>query len=113
MHTIQPMAKKISRKRMRLNYKHYKRSLRGNGDMLLQSMAVGDQFPTVADIVSSPLDNHINLADNNFGYGGTAEDLIKNCLHPLFLKAKSDISQEDNPNWCEATSQFFLVLIGK
>ena len=32
------MAQKMSKKRMRLNYKHYKRNLRENGDMPLHIM---------------------------------------------------------------------------
>ena len=38
---IPPMTHKISKKRMRLNYKKYKRSIRDNGDISLQSMSVG------------------------------------------------------------------------
>ena len=39
--TIPPMAQKILNKRVCLNYKQYKRSLRENGDMLMQSIIVG------------------------------------------------------------------------
>ena len=35
------------------------------------------------------------------------EELIVNCVHPLFLKAKSAASQEDNTHWCEATTGVF------
>ena len=57
---------------MRLNYKHYKRSLCENSDMLLQSMTIGEKFPAVAELISSPLVKYINLAANDCGYGGTA-----------------------------------------
>ena len=40
MDNIPPIDQKMSKKRMRLNYKQYKRSLRYNYDMLLQSMTV-------------------------------------------------------------------------
>ena len=38
------------------------------------------------------LAKYINIAANRCGYGGTAEELIINYIHPLFLKAKSDAS---------------------
>ena len=40
---IPTMDQKLSKKRMRLNYKKYKRSLRKNGDMLLQIMMIREQ----------------------------------------------------------------------
>ena len=40
-HTILPMVHKFSKKRMRFNYKQYKRSISDNGNILLQSMPVG------------------------------------------------------------------------
>ena len=39
--TIQLLTHKVSKKGMRLNYKQYKRSLCENGDMVMDSMAVG------------------------------------------------------------------------
>ena len=70
---IPPMAQKMSRKRMRLNYKQYNHILRGNGDMLLKSMIVGEKCPKFSDLMISQLAKYITLADNNFVYGGTAE----------------------------------------
>ena len=93
---------------MRLNYKQYKRILRQNGDISLQSMTVGEQCPTVSDLMDIPWYKYITLAANNFGYGGMAEELILNYVHPLFLKAKSAASREENPNWCEATTGVFV-----
>ena len=36
--------------------------------------------------MSGPLENYITLASNYSVYGGTAEELIVNYVHPLFLK---------------------------
>ena len=43
MQTIPPMDHKMPKKMMHFNYKQYKRSLRDNGDMLLNSMTVVDK----------------------------------------------------------------------
>ena len=83
---------------MCLNYKKYKRIICENGDMLLQSMTVGEKFPTVSDLMAAPLAKYISLAVSNCEYGGTAEDFIVNYVHPLFLKSKSAASREDNMN---------------
>jgi len=101
--TVPPMAQKMSKKKMRLNYKQYKRGLRENGDRALQNMSLVDQCPTVAELMASPLARYITLAANDCGYSGPAEELIVDYVHPLFLKAKSSASREDNPNWREAT----------
>lgn len=63
-----------------------------------------EQCPTVTELMASPLAKYITLAANDCGYGGTTEELIVNYVHPLFLKAKSATSREDNPNWREATN---------
>ena len=42
LQTMPPMVQKIPRKKMHLNYKQYKHSLRENGDMSLQSIKVGE-----------------------------------------------------------------------
>ena len=55
LQTIPPMAHKMSKKRMYLNYKQYKRSLRENGYMSLQSMMVGEKCPIGVDLMASPL----------------------------------------------------------
>ena len=54
MLNILPMAQKIIKKRMSLNHKQYKSSIRDNGDMSLHRITVGDQRPTVSDIMDSP-----------------------------------------------------------
>ena len=57
--------------------------------------------------MDGPLDKITTLAANGCGYGGAAEELIVNYVHPLFLKDKSASSQEDNPNWRENTTRVF------
>ena len=101
------MAQKMSKNSMRLNYKYNTRSLRENGDMSLQSIMFGQQCPTLADLTSIKLAKYITIDANNCVQGGTAEELIVNYIHPLFLKAKSAVSREDNPNWREAPTEVF------
>ena len=48
--------------------------------------------------MDSPLAEYITLAANDCGYGDTAEELIMSYVHPLFLKAHSAVSKEDNLN---------------
>jgi hypothetical protein len=77
--TIPPMAMKLSRKRQRLNYKQYRRELRDDGDASLSMMALsdgseGDDIPTVAELLESPLAKYITLAANDCGYSGTVEE---------------------------------------
>jgi hypothetical protein len=105
--TAPPLAQKMSKKKMCLNYKQYKRSLQENGGRALQNMSLVDQCPTVAELMASPLARYITLAANDCGYSGTAEKLIDNYVHHLFFKAKSSASREDNPNWHEATQGIF------
>ncbi len=62
-----------------------------------------DGISTVAELMDSPLAKYITLAANDCGCSGTAEELIVNYVHPLFLKAHSAASKLDNPNWKEAT----------
>ena len=57
--------------------------------MSVHSMIVGDKFPTVSELMDGPLDKITTLAANGCGYGGAAEELIVNYVHPLFLKDKS------------------------
>ncbi len=64
-------------------------------------------IPTVAELMDSPLAKYITLAANDCGYSGTAEELIVNYVHPLFLKAHSAARKLDNPSWKEATQGKF------
>ena len=68
-----------------MNYNQNKRSLHDNGDVM-----VVQQFPTVAEIMSSPMPKYITHADNYCGYSGTEEMLILNYVHLFYFK--------DNPS---------------
>jgi hypothetical protein len=100
---IPPYAHTMSKKKKRLKYKQYRRSLQSIGDRALQMMLLEDSLPSISDLINSPLSKYITLAANDCGYDGTAEDLIIRYVHPLFLRAHSAASKEDNPGWREAT----------
>ncbi len=53
-------------------------------------------------LMNSSLAPFIELAANDCSYRGSLRELICNWVHPLFLKAKSAASKEDNPNWWQA-----------
>ena len=120
------MALKLSKKKKRLKYKQYRRGLRDNGDASLAVMGLtkasfsnleypsfsnleysANGIPTIAELLESPLGKYITLAANNCGYSGTPEELIVSYVHPLFLKAHSASSKEDNPSWKQATQGKF------
>lgn len=71
---------------------------------MLNAMHFDDDSVTITpeDILNSSLAQFIELAANDCGYKGSTKDLICNWIHPLFLKAKSAASKEDNPNWWQA-----------
>ena len=100
---IPPYAQTMSKKKKRLKYKQYVRSLQSSGDRTLQLMSIEDSLPSISDLINSPLSKYITLAANDCGYDGTAEELIVSYVHPLFLKAHSAASKLDNPGWREAT----------
>ena len=81
--------------------------------MSLSMLTMTDGIPTVTDLMDSPLAKYITLAANDCGYGGTAEELIVSYIHPLFLKALSAASKEDNPRWKQATQGKFANKIWK
>jgi hypothetical protein len=98
----------MSKKQQHLNYKqYYCCSIRRSGDMALMSLTLDKKIPTVADLLASPLANYITLAANDWGYSGNAKELIVTYVHPLFLKAHSAASKDDNPSWHEATRGTF------
>ncbi len=66
-------------------------------------MSIEDSLPSISDLINSPLSKYITLEANDCGYDGMAEELIVQCVHPLFLRAHSAASKEDNPGWQEAT----------
>ena len=49
----------------------------------------------------------ITFAANSCGYSGTTKELIVNWVHPLFLKAKAEASNANNPNWWKAMKSPF------
>jgi hypothetical protein len=95
---IPPRASLLSKKKKRFKLKQYRCNLQENGDMSLSMLTMTDGIPTMADLMDSPLAKYITLAANDCGYSGTAEELIVSYVHPLFLKAHSAASKEDNPN---------------
>jgi hypothetical protein len=66
-------------------------------------MLIEDSLPSISDLINSPLSEYNTLAANDCGYNWTAEELIVQYVHPLFLRAHSAASKEDNPGWQEAT----------
>ena len=60
------------------------------------------EVPSVEALMACPLSKYIHFAANDCGYKGSRYELIANWVHPLFLKAKSEASKEDNPNWKQA-----------
>ena len=66
--------------------------------------AVVEEIASVEELMASPLSRFIHLAANDCGYSGSVQELICTFVHPLFLKAKSEASKHDNPNWKTAMS---------
>jgi hypothetical protein len=99
---IPPYANTISKKKKALKYRQYQRSLQSRGNRALQLMSIEDILPSISDLINSPLSKYITLAANDRRYDGTAEELIVQYVHPLFLRAYSAASKEDNPGWREA-----------
>ena len=102
-----PMAKKLSQKCKRLNYKRYRRQLKDDSNKTVNSMHLDDNIPTIKELLDSQISKFITLAANYCGYSGTSEDPIVSHVHPLFLKAKKAASAEDNPNWRQAMNGQF------
>jgi hypothetical protein len=99
---IPPYANTMSKKKKALKNHQYQRSLQSRGDRALQLMLIEDSLPSISDLINSHLSKYITLAANDCGYDGTAEELIVQYVHPLFLRAHSAASKEDNPGWQEA-----------
>jgi hypothetical protein len=90
--------RKISRKRGEYRKRMAKRREQADALMLQSEM----EIPTVEALMACPLSRFIHFAANECGYRGTRYELIANWVHPLFLKAKSEASKEDNPSWKQA-----------
>ena len=75
-----PMAKKLSQKRKRLNYKQYRRQLKNESNMTVNSVNFEDIILTIKELLDSLISNFITLATNYCGYSRTSEDLIVNMV---------------------------------
>jgi hypothetical protein len=60
------------------------------------------EVPSVEALMACPLSKYIHFTANDCGYKGLRYEFITNWVHPSFLKAKSEASKEDNPNWKQA-----------
>ena len=95
---IPPGVRRISPKHRKHKQRMSERRQMGDEMMLRAEVDV----PSVESLMASPLSRFIHFAANDCGYGGTRHELIANWVHPLFLKAKSEASKSDNPNWRQA-----------
>jgi hypothetical protein len=97
----------LLKKKKQLKFKQCHRKLKENSDLLLLMLSMTDVIPTVAELMDSSLAKYIPLAANDCRNSGTAEKLIVNYVHPLFLEAHSAASKLDYPSWKEATQGKF------
>ena len=74
----------------------YCKPFRTKADALM--MQVNFEVPTVEALIACPISCFIHFAANECSYSGTCYELVANWVHPLFLKAKTEASKEDNPN---------------
>ncbi len=79
--------------------------LRGNlwnkiGDFILNAMPLSP--PTIEDLLVSSLSKCIAFDANDCKYSGSFTKIFVAAVHPYFLKAKSEASKENNPNWHQA-----------
>ena len=63
-----------------------------------------DDFPSIDDLVDSPLDRFIYFTENICGYAGPACDLMVEWLNTMFLKAKYLAGNEDKLKWWKCMS---------
>ena len=90
------LSRKKHKHKQRLAFKHM------TGDMMLgapMTLLGVNKLLTVNHIMDSSLGPFIEFAANDCSYGGSVKKVVCNWVHPLFLKAKSAASKEDNPNW--------------
>ena len=86
----------------RVSYKKRIVDRRRKADALMLQAEI--EVPTVESLMACPLSKFIHFAANDCGYTGSRYELIANWVHPLFLKAKTEASKEDNPSWKQAMS---------
>ena len=96
---VPPGIKKLSSKQLR--YRKRLTLRQQVGDEMLGRTEM-EEIPSVETLVTSPLSRFIHSAASDCGYSGTRYELTTNWVHPLFFKAKSEASKEDNPNWRQA-----------
>ncbi len=58
--------------------------------------------PTIEELLVSTLSKFLTFAANVCGYSGSFTEIFVTAVHSFFLKAKSEASKEDNPNWHQA-----------
>ncbi len=58
--------------------------------------------PTIEELLAGPLSKFITFAFNDCGFSSSFTKILVILVHPFFLKAKSEASKEDNPNWHQA-----------
>ncbi len=92
--------RKTSRKQM--NYNKCIAACQHKADALMVQAEI--EVPLVEVLMACPLSKFIHFAANDCGYSGSCYDLIANWVHPLFLKAKTEASKEDNSSWKQAMS---------
>lgn len=92
--------RRISRKRG--EYRKRLQRQRAEADAMMLQCEL--EVPTVEALMACPISRFIHFTANECGYRGTRYELIANWVHPLFLKAKSEASKEDNPSWKQAMS---------
>ena len=61
-------------------------------------------MPSAEFLVTSPLSKFIQFTAINCGCAGTSYELIANWVHSSSLKAKTEVSKSDTPNWRQAMS---------
>jgi len=89
---------RITRKHGEYKQRMARRHQQADALMLQSEM----EIPLVEALMACPLSKFIHFAANDCGYRGTCFELIANWVHPLFLKARSEASKEDNPSWKQA-----------
>ena len=66
---------------------------------MLQALELATPEPS-EEFLNGPITRFIKLLVLDIGYSDTQTNLLLvKWVHPLFLKAKSKASKQDNPNW--------------
>ncbi len=78
---------------------------------MLNTMSIAP--PTIEELLASPLSKFITFAANDCGNSASFAEIFVNAVHPFFLKAKSEASKKDNPNWHQAMNGPFADVYWK